>query len=427
MALRVWPAEHDHQMLEGNTPRGLLQRRGYLRLGSSARACDGVLARVDRVRSPLRMVRAIFLETPEKTNFRFRQPQGRSSRDKIHAWVLSRRSSPERRPSRLDPAGRGRRRRLNGFLPGNHRPRRDCPQRLRLPGSQHGSSDTMSCECGGEDSILINSPCVFEAGRGSFWLGCFWLASIAWGSAVLRNVVTATVAGSVASWWFSPGDKSSVRGALYRATHESFGSLCRASNLVAVVRLLITALRRITKLGRCGGFLLEWLRDAVKEALAYVICFVSIYGLSFSEAGQRVSELFRRRGVTTIANDVVVDIGLAGVVLGATMLYWVVAILLLALVSDTIHGDALLSDVFWAALRLVCWSYLLVVIVVATTLEALKSGVKAVFVCFVQDPEALLANHDRQIYEDLSKAWREMQAESPSTTSEPEDVGIHHA
>ncbi|CAN0233684.1 unnamed protein product, partial [Scytosiphon promiscuus] len=173
-----------------------------------------------------------------------------------------------------------------------------------------GGSDTMSCECGGEDSILINSPCVFEAGRGSFWLGCFWLASVAWGAAVLKNLVTATVAGSVASWWFSPGDKSSVRGALYRATHESFGSLCKAAAVVAVVRLLITALRRITKLGWCGGFLLEWLRDAVSYALAYVICFVSIYGLSFSEAGQRVSELFRRRGVTTIANDVVVDIGL---------------------------------------------------------------------------------------------------------------------
>lgn len=86
-----------------------------------------------------------------------------------------------------------------------------------------GLYNPMPCECYGEDSILIADPCVFEAGRGSFLLGCFWLASVAWGAAVLQNLVTATVTGSVASWWFSPGDTSIVRGALYRATHGSFG------------------------------------------------------------------------------------------------------------------------------------------------------------------------------------------------------------
>lgn len=94
-----------------------------------------------------------------------------------------------------------------------------------------GGSRSVSCKCVGDDTgsivgddaIFINSPCVFESGRGSFLLGCFWLASIAWGAAVIQNLVTATVTGSVASWWFSPGDKSSVRGALYRATHGSFG------------------------------------------------------------------------------------------------------------------------------------------------------------------------------------------------------------
>lgn len=57
--------------------------------------------------------------------------------------------------------------------------------------------------------------------------------------------------------------------------------------MVAVVKLVITALRRISKLGRCGNFLLEWLRDAVNYVLTYVICFISIYGLSFSEGTER--------------------------------------------------------------------------------------------------------------------------------------------
>lgn len=79
----------------------------------------------------------------------------------------------------------------------------------------------LSCMCDG-DVVSYNSACAYE-GHG-FWLGLFWLASLAWGADVIRNVVTATVIGSVASWWYSADrDGSPVRGALYRATHGSFG------------------------------------------------------------------------------------------------------------------------------------------------------------------------------------------------------------
>lgn len=75
------------------------------------------------------------------------------------------------------------------------------------------------CEC---DSVKISdSPC--DYGNGRWVLTFFWLASGTWGVAVLKNVVTATVTGSVASWWFSPADVGAVNGALYRATHGSFG------------------------------------------------------------------------------------------------------------------------------------------------------------------------------------------------------------
>lgn len=51
-----------------------------------------------------------------------------------------------------------------------------------------------------------------------------WLCSMAWGCAVIRNVVAATVSGSVASWWFAPGeDTAPVKGAFHRATTTSFG------------------------------------------------------------------------------------------------------------------------------------------------------------------------------------------------------------
>lgn len=79
-----------------------------------------------------------------------------------------------------------------------------------------------SCQCRGE-VVSYNSYCRFEGRGGGFWVACFFLASLAWGSTVLQNVVAATINGSVASWWFCPEDRSPVRGALYRATRESFG------------------------------------------------------------------------------------------------------------------------------------------------------------------------------------------------------------
>lgn len=85
------------------------------------------------------------------------------------------------------------------------------------------SASTCSEVSGGDGSGGHAVSCAFEAWSGSFWLEWFWLVSVVWGIAVLRTLVTATVTGSVASWWFSPKDKSSVRGALYRATHGSFG------------------------------------------------------------------------------------------------------------------------------------------------------------------------------------------------------------
>lgn len=97
----------------------------------------------------------------------------------------------------------------------------------RIDGIDGDVNHKLFCMCGGEGTIfkssMVRSPCVFRDGRGSFWLGCLWLASGAWGVAVLQNLITATVTRSVASWWFSPGDNSSVRDALYRATHDSFG------------------------------------------------------------------------------------------------------------------------------------------------------------------------------------------------------------
>ena len=54
---------------------------------------------------------------------------------------------------------------------------------------------------------------------------------------VVQNTVHVTVAGTVGSWWFSPGEGGCC-GSLVRALTTSFGSICFGSLLVAIVQAL---------------------------------------------------------------------------------------------------------------------------------------------------------------------------------------------
>lgn len=81
------------------------------------------------------------------------------------------------------------------------------------------ASRPAGCVCNGQK--ISDGECEYR-GVG-MPLMIFWLLSLAWGCAVFQNVVACMVTGSVASWWFSPEDRSPVKGAFYRATHTSFG------------------------------------------------------------------------------------------------------------------------------------------------------------------------------------------------------------
>lgn len=83
-----------------------------------------------------------------------------------------------------------------------------------------GSAPEISCRCGGT-TVSTGSYC--EYGNQRSVLLFFWLVTGLWGVAVLRSVVTATVSGSAASWWFSARERGRVRGAFSRATHGSLG------------------------------------------------------------------------------------------------------------------------------------------------------------------------------------------------------------
>ncbi|CAB1108707.1 unnamed protein product [Ectocarpus sp. CCAP 1310/34] len=177
------------------------------------------------------------------------------------------------------------------------------------------------------------------------------------------------------------------------------------------------------------------LRPAVGYASTYAICFIGIYGLDFSEGAgahpisrttgsfayqpmgsalRRVHELFQRRGITMIANDDIVAVGLFLLTMGLMSTYLVVACSSLVMLTGVQFSGSWDGLIMFVVLVFV---FVPVAVCFSTTMSVLRSGHNAVFVCFVQDPEALANNHGSQRYDDLSEAWQQMQAECPGVAS----------
>lgn len=108
-------------------------------------------------------------------------------------------------------------------------------------------------------------------------------------------------------------------------------------------------------------------------------------------AGHRVGELFRQRGMTAIANDTVVDIGLTMLAIATSVVYMATAIaanmavmLAYSALPELAEGGGAYSQFFLTFLASVLYGFVACVIIISTMLEVVRSGFKAVFVCFVQ-------------------------------------------
>lgn len=89
--------------------------------------------------------------------------------------------------------------------------------------------------------------------------------------------------------------------------------------------------------------------------------------------------------MTAIANNIVEDVGFAALALGATALYMAAVFLLLTTVFDQAALDKELgfSKVFGTAVGVMSQGYLVALVLIAVV-EGLRSGSKAVVLCFLQ-------------------------------------------
>ncbi len=128
-----------------------------------------------------------------------------------------------------------------------------------------------------------------------------FLVSFYWTTQVIKNVVHVTVAGTVGTWWFVPGEarsccSSAVVNSYWRSVTTSFGSICFGSLLVA----LIQATREIVYSMRTQeNSLILCIIDCILgilEALAeyfnkWAYIYVGLYGYGFIEASTSVLEV----------------------------------------------------------------------------------------------------------------------------------------
>ncbi len=132
----------------------------------------------------------------------------------------------------------------------------------------------------------------------------------------------------------------------------------------------------------------------------YAFSYVGIYGWSFGQSGQAVSQLFRHRGWHAIVNDSlisrVLQLGCSAVGLGTALVGALVAGVHGAEWSAVLQTDAVpVVTVAGAVVGFaVCW----------VCMSAIESAVTTVFLCLAEDPAVLGQTHPTE-HANLMAAW----------------------
>jgi uncharacterized membrane protein len=231
----------------------------------------------------------------------------------------------------------------------------------------------------------------------------------------LQHAVQAATAGVIGTWWITPdGGKVVIKRSAFKTMFYSMGSICFGGLFVGPVRLI----RQLLVLFRpnqgevslmCLHECLHCIQSCVASCVdslsdyfnPWAYTYIGLYGYGFLEAGVRATELFEKRGWTTIVSDDLVPNVLlmtSLVVGGATGCFAHLLELVngLHMLSFSEHG--LVS--FWvgSAIGLVLTSVLFGVI---------TSAVNAVVVCFATKPVDFERNHPELSHE-MRSAWREV-------------------
>ncbi|KAF0694844.1 Aste57867_14308 [Aphanomyces stellatus] len=251
----------------------------------------------------------------------------------------------------------------------------------------------------------VNRQCseanTFSQLKGSSYAAYFFLlVSLYWGVQVFSNIIHATVAGTVATWWFSQDSKGATGASLGRATTTSLGSICLGSLIVAVLQ----ALRTLAQEARSQGDWLACIAECILNCLQslmevfnrWAFVYVGIYGYKFTDAGRAVMTLFQSRGFDAIINDDLISNALGFASFGVGCLC---ALLGLAYNYINTANQFQYSEIIFPFIGLFFGIGISLV-----PLGVVDSAVATVYVCFAEDPVALQHSHTEH-YNELMTEW----------------------
>ena len=239
-----------------------------------------------------------------------------------------------------------------------------------------------------------------------FYLICFY-----WAHQVLANVVHATTAGVVGTWWFNPNEANvccsgAVTSSFSRATTYSFGSICLGSLIVAVIQAL-RAMANAARQNDDGGGLMaciaECILSCIESIAAYfnkwAFVYVGLYGYSFADAGENVIALFTNRGISAIIVDDLVGTVLFFFSLGIGATTGLVGFLIKDIMPSTFEEPpAHYGYIIFGIGFLVGFMFSSIL------LNVVSSAVDTSIVCFAEAPADFQINHN-ELFTPMQREW----------------------
>jgi hypothetical protein len=245
-----------------------------------------------------------------------------------------------------------------------------------------------------------------------------FLLSYYWTSAVVKNVLHVTVSGVVGTYCFVPDDAGSfwapcITDSLVRATTYSFGSICLGSLLTAILQVMHQICREARRRTHRHAFLLcvlECITSFLERIVVYFnrwsYSYIGLYGYDYLTAGQKVVELFRHRGWTTMITDSLVHrtLVLASAVVGlGTGAFGLVIAQLCPSWLEGVGGNTMALAFTLAFMIGTAVAYILFLSVVG-------AAVDTIIIVFTEAPLDLERNHPG-LYRQMVAAWRQVYPE----------------
>ena len=254
-----------------------------------------------------------------------------------------------------------------------------------------------------------------------------------WTVQVVFNCVHTIISGIMVAFYFSHGatlkptekPKNPVLKALHRAMTTNLGSICFGSMFTAFIQLLNGLLNyrrstdRATDFLGCnsrwsiGAFIGKWVHRMAQLFNKYVFVMISIYGRSFFPSAKLTMKLVKRKGVSAIANESILNFvfSVAALTCGALCTAMVYTIQLLAVYPITDN---------FVSLMLVM-AFLVGVFGVSCMTSSISSAAAALFVCYIEDP-AILEKNNPILYARFEKATKKKKKENAIAKGDAVDV-----